>query len=107
MYTIGSKQKSISSVSLKPEPIVVSHALPGCHYKVMVDGTEFLFSIEKYDNVAGYAPCIITDTSTGVKYHTNGYLELNNHTFITRWKEHFNYDRSNWNASTELCIKVY
>ena len=71
-----------------------------------IDGIKYDFKIQSYDNVAGYAPVGIKDNSTGIYYQSYGYLELNGHIFVTKWKQEYDDSRENYIRSKELIVEV-
>ena len=73
---------------------------------VEVDGIRYEFKIENYENIDGYAPIIIHDTYNDERYNSYGYLELNNHIFISRWKREYADYRDNWICSKDLIIEI-
>lgn len=72
----------------------------------VVDGIKYEFTIIKYYENSGYAPILITDTSTGEVYHSDGYFELNGHIFISKWKNEYNPMKDQWIDTRELEISV-
>lgn len=76
-----------------------------CH-QATVDGIRYEFKLENYENVDGYAPIIIYDTYNDERYHSMGYLELNGHIFISKWKKEYVDYRKNWICSNDLVIEI-
>lgn len=68
-------------------------------------GVVYEIHIESYENVDGYARCIVYDKTNDERYHTTGYIELNNHVIITKWKREYDYTRDNWICSTDLIVE--
>jgi hypothetical protein len=75
-------------------------------YRVEAYGHTYEFHIENYENTDGYARCLITDLNTEERYHAEGYIEVNGHAIITRWKKEYDYNRDNWINSTELIVEI-
>lgn len=57
-------------------------------------------------NENGYAQCIIIDRFDNNRYLSEGYLELNGHIFITKWKPVFDYYRGNYQYTKDLIVHV-
>jgi hypothetical protein len=69
-------------------------------------GVTYLFRIENFENVDGYARCLIYDATNDERYHTEGYIELNNHIIITKWKREYDSNRENFICSHDLLIEI-
>ena len=73
--------------------------------EVSAFGITYEVRLENYENVDGYARCIIIDKTNDERYHSEGYLEVNNHVVITRWKREYDYTRDNWICSKDLIVE--
>lgn len=79
---------------------------PGGVTKIKYDGRNYELKISDYANVGGYASVLITDCLTGNVYYSDGYLELNDHVFITKWDTYYEPTRENWICSQDLLITI-
>lgn len=73
---------------------------------ISCEGITYKIRIESFDSNGGYAPCIILDTSSGERYYSTGYIVINNHVIITKWKKEYDYDRENWICSKDLIVSI-
>ena len=85
---------------------IVVEPLTGIIYKAEVDGIEYEFKLTNYENIDGYAKIIIYDKTNDERYLSEGYLELNNHVFISKWKKEYAGYRDNWICSRDLIITI-
>lgn len=85
---------------------VIKGVNPGAVTTVTIDNRKYEIKIEEYSNVGGYAPTIIKDVLTGDYFFSDGYLELNNHVFITKWEKRYEPSRDNWISSDDLLIQI-
>lgn len=72
-----------------------------------INNIDYQFLIEDYRNTDGYARCLIWDKTNNERYHSEGYLEVNGITIVTKWKEEYSYDRDNWVHSNELIVETF
>ena len=75
--------------------------------EVTAFGCTYAFHIENYENCDGYARCLVHDKTNDERYHSEGYLEINNHVIITKWKREYDYTRDNWICSQDLVVEIY
>jgi len=55
-------------------------------------GEQYSVSTYQSTNIEGYAPIYIRDERTRDTFVSYGYIEINGHTFISKWKDrHFDY----------------
>lgn len=78
----------------------------GREMSVTLDGIKYIFCVEDFSNIDGYAPVLIIDSSTENRHYSYGYYELNNHVFISRWKKQYDYNRDNYTCSRDLIIEI-
>ena len=81
-------------------------ANPGGVTQINFDNNIYEIKIADYSNVGGYANVMIVDCKTGDTYFSDGYLELNNHVFITKWDTKYEPSRENWICSDDLLITI-
>ena len=75
-------------------------------YKLNAYGITYQFRVESYENVNGYARCLICDLTNNDTYLSDGYLEINGHVIITRWRQEFDYNRENWISTRDLIVEI-
>lgn len=80
--------------------------LAGTIFKTTVDGIEYQFFLTSYENIDGYAKIMIHDITNDERYLSEGYFELNNHVFISKWKAEYSDYRDNWICSKDLVIII-
>lgn len=85
---------------------LIVKATTGSVFQAEYDGVEYEFKLTSYENVDGYAKIIILDKTNDERYISNGYLELNNHIFISKWKKEYSGYRDNWICSRDLIIII-
>lgn len=78
----------------------------GLIFEAKVDDVEYQFNLTSYENIDGYAKIIIYDKTNDERYLSEGYLELNNHIFISKWKKEYSGYRDNWICSKDLIIII-
>ena len=69
------------------------------------DGVKYIFSVCKKNSTGGYAPIIIEDTTDHNRYYSYGYIEINHHVFVSKWKYEYNHNRDNWQAGNYVIIE--
>ena len=69
-------------------------------------GIQYKISVENYENTNGYARCLIWDKTHDERYHSEGFIEINNHFITTKWKAEYDYNRDNWICSKDLEISI-
>lgn len=85
---------------------LIVEPLVGSIFKADYDGISYEFKLTSYENVAGYAKIIVLDKTNDERYLSDGYLEINNHVIISKWKKEYSRYRDNWISSRELIIII-
>lgn len=78
----------------------------GSEFKATFDGIDYEFKLTNYENIDGYATIIIVDKTNDERYLSHGYLEINNHVIISKWKQEYSDYRDNWISSKDLIIII-
>ena len=76
------------------------------HCKANIFGCDYEFILENFENVNGLARWLIRDLTNDETYHSNGYIEINGHSFTTKWKREYDYTRENFVHTHDLILEV-
>lgn len=71
-----------------------------------IEDHKYRISVQHYDNVAGYAPVMIIDNTNNERYLSDGYIEINGDTIITKWGIEYNRNRDNYVCNRDLIVTV-
>ena len=86
---------------------------PDCPFKLVnpklfsYDGVDYKIIVDKYEEVGGYAPCMIHDLTNKEMYQSFGTLELNGHYFVTKFKLIYDDVRDNYAYNKEVILEIY
>lgn len=78
----------------------------GSTFEAEFKGISYEFKLTSYENIDGYARIIVIDKTNDERYISNGYLEINNHIIISKWKREYSDYRDNWICSRDLVITI-
>lgn len=73
---------------------------------ISYNGFTYDIRITNYSNVGGYAPVLIIDCKTFERYYSDGYIEINGQTIITKWETKYDYYRDNYECSRNLLVSI-
>jgi hypothetical protein len=73
---------------------------------ITVDGVKYEIAVQEYVSNSGYAPVIIINAETEERYQSYGSIDINGHTFITKWGVDYDYNRLNYVGSHDLIVEV-
>ena len=80
---------------------------PGEITKITLDNNvTYKIIVESYSNTDGYAPVIITNMKNQTVYQSNGYIEIDGHVFITKWKREYSDYRDNYIYGSDLIVNI-
>ena len=74
--------------------------------ELSLDGIEYKIIVSKHTSNSGYAPIIIKDLTNEETFISDGYIEINNHIFISKWKFEYSISRENYVPSKELILEI-
>ena len=74
---------------------------------VTVDGIEYEINAMQFDNVNHFATVMIYDKTHEESYVSYGCIDLNGHTFYSRWDVTFDYETVRVVTGRRLIIEIY
>lgn len=81
-------------------------ATSGKAFSAKVGDRVYEFKINDYSNIGGYASITIIDKETNNSYYSYGWIEINGHTFISKWEYEWDDLRENYRTNDNLIIIV-
>lgn len=72
----------------------------------VIDGVQYSFCIQNFRNNSGYASIMIHDKTNDERYQSYGCIEINGHTFISKWKTEYDRNRDNYICTKDLIIEI-